>query len=105
MAIRKIGINCRSMARRQGFYGRQYESALEGDLLDLLSFDPNNERYETQPVKLYYDAENGGRLPYTPDALNFCRLNVPSVWDLPHLLLVLSCDKKRWVQIFAELCI
>ena len=73
MAVRKIGINCRSMTGRQGFSGRQYESALERDLLDLLAFDLNVERY--------------------------------SVWDLPHLPLVQSYDKKRWARILAELCI
>lgn len=86
MAVRKIGINCRSMTGKQGFSGQQYESALERDLLDLLAFDLNVERYETQPVRLYYDAENGGRLPYTPDALITYRRDIPSARDLPHLL-------------------
>lgn len=86
MAVRKIGINCRSMTGREGFSGQQYESALERDLLDLLAFDLNVEYYETQPVRLYYDAENGGRLPYTPDALIIYRRDIPSARDLPHLL-------------------
>jgi hypothetical protein len=69
MAVRKIGINCRSMTGRDGYSGQQFESALERDLLDLLAFDRNVERCETQPVRLYYDAGNGQTLPYTPDAL------------------------------------
>jgi hypothetical protein len=69
MAVRKIGINCRSMTGRDGYSGQQFESTLERDLLDLLAFDLSVERYETQPVRLYYDAGNGQTLPYTPDAL------------------------------------
>lgn len=85
MAVRKIGINCRSMTGRDGYSGQQFESALERDLLDLLAFDLNVERCETQPVRLYYDAGNERR-PYTPDALIFYRRDIPSAKDLPHLL-------------------
>ena len=102
MAVRKIGINCRSMTGRQGFSGQQYESALERDLLDLLAFDLNVERYDTQPVRLYYDAENGGRLPYTPDALIIYRRDIPSARDLPHLLVEVKY-REEYQQRYREL--
>ena len=69
MAVRNIGMNCRSITGRQGLSGLQFESALERDLLDLLKFDLRIEYYETQPLTLYYEAESKKVLPYTPDVL------------------------------------
>ena len=86
MAVRKIGINCRSMTGRQGFSGQQFESALERDLLDLLAFDVNVERCETQPIKLYYDGDNGNRIPYTPDVIVYYRRDIAPAKYMPHLL-------------------
>jgi len=86
MAVRKIGINCRSMTGRHGFSGEQFESALERDLLDLLAFDLNVDHCETQPVTLYYEGSDGQRHPYTPDVLAFYRRDVLPARDMPHLL-------------------
>ena len=86
MAVRKIGINCRSMTGREGFSGQQYESALERDLLDLLAFDLNVDYCESQPIRLHYDRADGARLPYTPDVLVHYRRDISPAKDMPHLL-------------------
>lgn len=86
MAVRKIGINCRSMTGRQGFSGQQFESALERDLLDLLAFDLNVERCETQPLTIHYEGSDGEIHPYTPDILVHYRRDVLTARDMPHLL-------------------
>lgn len=86
MAVRKIGINCRSMTGREGFSGQQFESALERDLLDLLAFDLNVDYCESQPLRLHYDGPDGARLPYTPDVLVHYRKDIASARDIPDLL-------------------
>lgn len=69
MPVRKIGINTRSVTGRHGFSGQQYESTLERDLLDLLEFDYNVDRYETQPLIITYVGGDGRIHRYTPDVL------------------------------------
>lgn len=86
MPVRKIGLNSRSMTGRHGFYGQQYESALERDFLDLMAFDLNVERLETQPVRIVYVSEDGKEHTYTPDALVWYRRDVLPARDIPHLL-------------------
>lgn len=75
MATRTIGINCRSITGRHGFSGQQFESSLERDLLDLLSFDLSVDRCETQPVSIPYYSPTGELLSYTPDVLVWFRLD------------------------------
>ena len=86
MPVRKIGLNSRSMTGRHGFTGQQYESALERDFLDLVAFDLNVERAETQPLKITYIGPDGEDHPYTPDALVWYRRDVLPARDMPHLL-------------------
>lgn len=86
MAVRKIGINSRSITGRHGRSGQQFESALERDFLDLMAFDLNVEGYETQPIKLRYEGSDGDSHPYTPDVLVRYRRDVLPARDMPHLL-------------------
>lgn len=86
MAVRKIGINSRSMTGRHGFSGQQFESTLERDLLDLLAFDMNVDQVETQPVEIEYLGDRGQSRTYTPDALVRYRRDVLPARDMPHLL-------------------
>lgn len=78
MAVREIGVNCRSITGRQGLSGQQFESALERDLLDLLKFDLDVERYETQPLTIYYEGSDQKSYTYTPDVLVHYRHQKPS---------------------------
>lgn len=86
MAIRKIGINCRSMTGREGYSSQQFESALERDLLDLLAFDLNVERCESQPIRLHYDGDDGEERSYTPDILIRYRRDISPAKGMPHIL-------------------
>ncbi|MCG2575866.1 heteromeric transposase endonuclease subunit TnsA [Dechloromonas sp. XY25] len=86
MAVRKIGINCRSITGRHGHSGQPFESALERDFLDLIAFDLNVERHETQPVNVYYPGCRGEMVPYRPDVLVIYRRDVLPARDMPHLL-------------------
>lgn len=86
MAVRKIGINSRSMTGRHGFSGQQFESTLERDLLDLLTFDLNIDRLETQPVVIEYAGDDGRPRAYTPDVLVLYRRDILPARDMPHLL-------------------
>lgn len=86
VAVRKIGINSRSMTGRQGASGQQYESSLERDLLDLLSFDLNVCSLEAQPLTIHYAGPDGGLRPYTPDLLVRYRRDVIPAVESPDLL-------------------
>lgn len=86
MAVRKIGINSRSITGRQGGSGQPFESALERDFLELIAFDLNVEGYETQPIRLYYEASDGKVYPYTPDVLVRYRRDVLPAQNMSHLL-------------------
>lgn len=86
MAVRKIGINSRSITGRHGHSGQQFESALERDFLDLITFDLNVERHETQPINVYYPGSSGEMMPYRPDVLVIYRRDVLPARDIPHLL-------------------
>lgn len=86
MGVRKIGINNRSITGRHGFSGEQYESSLERDLLDLLEFDYNVDRYETQPVVIEYVGSDGKIHTYTPDLFVKYRRDIVPAREMPHLL-------------------
>jgi hypothetical protein len=86
MAVRRIGVNARSTTGRHGYSRQQYESTLERDLLDLLAFDYNVDRYETQPLVIEYFGSDGKLHRYTPDVLVFYRRDVVPAKDMPHLL-------------------
>lgn len=86
MAVRKIGINTRSITGRHGYSGQQYESALERDLLYLLEFDYNVDRFETQPLTIEYVGNDGRICRYTPDVLVTYRRDIVPAREMPHLL-------------------
>lgn len=72
MPVRKIPKNYRSVtgisAAAKADGPAEFESTLERDLLTLLEFSPEVQRFEVQPVTLtWHDGEKQRR--YTPDAL------------------------------------
>lgn len=87
MPVRKIGINSRSITGRHGFSGQQFESSLERDLLDLLTFDLNVDHIETQPLQIIYLGGDGAVHHYTPDILVTYRRDIVPARDMPHLLI------------------
>lgn len=74
------------MTGRQGASAQQFESSLERDLLDLLSFDLNVASLEAQPLTIYYEGADGKTLPYTPDLLVRYRRDVIPMVESPDLL-------------------
>lgn len=86
MAVRKIKPNNRSITGRHGFSGQEYESALERDLLDLLEFDYNVDRYETQPLTIEYVGSDGRIHRYTPDVFVLYRRDIVPAREMTHLL-------------------
>ncbi len=86
MAVRKIGVSDRSVTGRHGFSGQQYESTLERDFLDLIEFDCNVDRYETQPLTIIYVDGDGRVHGYTPDVFVQYRRDIVPARDMPHLL-------------------
>ncbi len=86
MAVRKIKANARSITGRNGYSGQQYESSLERDLLELLDFDYNVDRYETQPLTITYVGSDGRIHTYTPDVLVLYRRDIVPARDMPHIL-------------------
>lgn len=56
-----------------------YESLLERDLMILLEFDDNVERFEEQPVKIPFEVSGKARKPYVPDILIQYKSALPGV--------------------------
>lgn len=77
MGVRKIPTNRRSLtgliASRKNSRMVASESSLERDLMLLLDFDRDVERYEEQPVQIEYRDKEGQRRTYTPDVLIYYR--------------------------------
>jgi len=73
MPIRKIPKNYRNVTgvvaahKADGEAG--FESGLERDLLSLLEFDPRVEKFEVQPIHIFWSDADGKRHQYTPDCL------------------------------------
>lgn len=73
MPVRKIpknhihvtgGFSSRKSTRLTG-----YESPLEREYMLLLEFDPDVERFEEQPVRIWFRNAKNRRIPYVPDIL------------------------------------
>lgn len=86
MAVRKIGINNRSITGRHGYSGQQFESTLERDLQDIVAFDYNVDRCIAQPVKIAYYDQTGRQHTYTPDLLIVYRRDIVPALEMPHML-------------------
>lgn len=65
---RKIGATHRSASGTHPPAGH-YDPTLEQDLIEIVSFDPNMERYLSQPMTIDYIDVNGQTREYTPDGL------------------------------------
>ena len=80
MPVRKIPRNYRNVTgllatdKAEGMTG--YESRLEHDCQKLVNFNLNVQRYEEQPVKIFYSTPDGKRHHYTPDILITFRTDV-----------------------------
>ncbi len=72
MPVRKVTRNYRNvtgvLASSKSIGYAEFESTLERDFQTILEFDNNVEKYEVQPVKIYYQDNNILRY-YTPDIL------------------------------------
>jgi hypothetical protein len=66
--VRDIGISTRSVTGVVPSLGK-YESTLERDLMEILRFDPDVERFTPQPLTIEYYNQNGKLRSYTPDGL------------------------------------
>lgn len=66
--VRDIGISTRGVTGVVPSFG-EYESSLERDLMEILRFDPNVERFVPQPLTVEYFDHNGNLRSYTPDGL------------------------------------
>jgi len=81
--VRKIGIGTRSITGRVPSLGK-YESTLERDLMEILRFDPDIERFTPQPLTIEYYDQNGKLRSYTPDGLIHFK-STPSLYITPVL--------------------
>jgi hypothetical protein len=71
--VRKIGMSRRSITGKRTTQKNtgilQFESALERDLLTILEFDDTIAEVGVQPVKIFYEREDGFSTRYTPDVM------------------------------------
>lgn len=65
--VRRIPISTRSLTGE--VLGTEFESALERDLMLLMSFDRTVDSFQSQPVRIHYEYPGGGKRHYTPDLL------------------------------------
>jgi hypothetical protein len=56
--------------------GQPFESTLERDLMYLLKFDLEVDRFVAQPVKIEYQDKEGNRHTYTPDLIVYYRNDI-----------------------------
>lgn len=73
--VRDIGISTRSMTGTVPSMGK-YESSLERDLMEILRFDPDVERFTPQPLTIEYYDQSGKLHTYTPDGLIHFKSNL-----------------------------
>lgn len=92
MAVRKILKNNRSVtgyvASQKGFNKKlvPFESTLERDLLEILEFDCNVDRYDVQPIRITYYDPSGKKRHYVPDVLVKYRRDITPAKDMKHML-------------------
>ncbi|MDO9010364.1 MAG: heteromeric transposase endonuclease subunit TnsA [Gallionella sp.] len=83
--VRKIPISTRSVTGTMPG-GERYESALERDLMYLLRFDINVDKFIPQPLTIHYKDSNGKQHKYTPDILIHHRKDIFPAKTLPTIL-------------------
>lgn len=66
--------------------GARYESALERDLMYLLRFDINVDKFIAQPLAIHYKDVDGKQHKYTPDILIHHRKDIFPAKTLPIIL-------------------
>lgn len=66
--VRKVVPSHRSVTGSVPLFGK-YESTLERDLMEILRFDPNVEKFTPQPATIEYVDVSGKTRKYTPDGL------------------------------------
>lgn len=100
--VRRIGRSHRSLTGQvssvKNAVANEHESSLERDLLVILEFDLNVNRYQVQPLRLrYHDAQRVER-SYTPDVLiEYRRDIIPARW-----LKTLLCEVKFRADLKAD---
>lgn len=66
--------------------GARFESALERDLMYILRFDINVDKYIPQPVKIEYRDKDGKLRSYTPDIIIYHRKDILPAKNMPTIL-------------------
>lgn len=85
LPVRKIPIGTRSITGTMPG-GARFESTLERDLMYILRFDLNVDKYVAQPVKIEYKGEDGRPRSYTPDILIHHRKDILPAKNMPSIL-------------------
>lgn len=81
--VRNIPISTRGVTGTVPSFGK-YESSLERDLMEILRFDPNVERFAPQPLTIEYLDRDGKERSYTPDGLIHFK-HTPTSYAIPVL--------------------
>ena len=84
-SVRKIPIGTRSVTGTMPG-GARFESTLERDLMYILKFDINVDKFIDQPVKIEYQDKNGRNRSYTPDILIHYRKDIIPAKHMPTIL-------------------
>lgn len=85
LPVRKIPIGTRSVTGTMPG-GARFESTLERDLMYILRFDINVDKYIAQPVKIEYQDKGGQQRSYTPDILIHHRKDILPAKNMPTIL-------------------
>lgn len=83
--VRNIPIATRSITGTMPG-GARFESALERDLMYILRFDINVDKYIPQPVKIEYRDKDGKLRSYTPDIIIYHRKDILPAKNMPTIL-------------------
>jgi hypothetical protein len=84
--VRSTGRNITGRAHAAPNAHETFESTLERDLLLLLRFDLNVDRFHTQPLSVPYTDKQGQPRHYTPDVLVTYRTDIAPANTMPTLL-------------------
>lgn len=83
--VREIPINSRSLTGTLSS-GSRFESSLERDLMNILRFDINVDRFIEQPLKIPFVDPKGVSRTYTPDILIIHRRDILPAKLMPQIL-------------------
>jgi len=100
LPVRKIPASARSITGTMPG-GARFESTLERDLMYLLRFDLNVDKYIEQPVKIEYQDKDGQQRSYTPDILIHHRKDILPAKNIPSILAEVKY-RKELRENFAE---